>query len=613
MTPKKFSPLLLLCFTTPVSGFREVDHLPETFCITYLSTYLVAISGVQTDESSSVETSFLLSSVVDDFTSDTQDRKTSYSISLDDPLSTLATEVSVTRSFLTNTETSTADPTVIPGPDGRAVVFRVIPSSEDNNRRFYRRALGGFVGSQSDLCEDAVVYNLSQDRLYEDGLPIYYNSESYKELRGQAGPLPRGAVTTAFLDDGGFVEFVSSTLPGGRAGFCQVLESGQVYLTFGSSPPDCAPVRLSIIGVEECSNETSTSDILSTRTSVTGPVEDLATTTSIPVETSIQPVFTEATSTDLSFTEDPSQTKSFVTTVRLSNSSTTSINSPVDPTRSSALSPITIDTTSTDSTIPISSSDPILPTETDIVSSLTDAAPIDNTSTEPIVPRRETSTTVSSDAVDVTSSSETDILSVSETNTSDDIFSSETTATTSLSVIPIPNTELDTTVTTDTTTDLTTESVSLTETSATDDTSTALETSSVAEAPVDTTETTIPDTSATSGTEEVTLTETSTAVDTSTTLEISSTAESSVTETTETTAAGDTTADTTTAEMTTDSDINTTDTTATDTTAADTTAADTTAADTNAAAGTTAGGATVIRINAADDAAATEMITFDAP
>lgn len=263
MTPKKFSPLLLLCFTTPVSGFREVDHLPETFCITYLSTYLVAISGVQTDESSSVETSFLLSSVVDDFTSDTQDRKTSYSISLDDPLSTLATEVSVTRSFLTNTETSTADPTVIPGPDGRAVVFRVIPSSEDNNRRFYRRALGGFVGSQSDLCEDAVVYNLSQDRLYEDGLLIYYNGESYKELRGQAGPLPRGAVTTAFLDDGGFVEFVSSTLPGGRAGFCQVLESGQVYLTFGSSPPDCAPVRLSIIGgmrsLSNCESSTNIS------------------------------------------------------------------------------------------------------------------------------------------------------------------------------------------------------------------------------------------------------------------------------------------------------------------------------------------------------------------
>ncbi|QPC76925.1 hypothetical protein HYE68_007677 [Fusarium pseudograminearum] len=502
MTPKKLSPLLLLFFTTPVSGFRKVDHLPETFCITYLSTYLVAISGVQIDEYSSAETSFSLSSVVDEFTSDTQDIETSYPLTLDDPLSTSTTDVSVTSSFITNIETSTADPTAIPGPDGRAVVFRVIPNSEDNNRRFYRRALGGFVGSQTDLCDDAVVYNLSQDRLYEDGLPIYYNGENYKELRGQAGPLPRGAITTTFLDDDGFVEFVSSSLPGGRAGFCQVSENGQVYLTFGSSPPDCAPVRLSVIGVEECPNETSTSDILSTPTSVTGPVEDLATTTSIPAETSIQPVFTEATSIDASFTEDLSQTKSFVTTVRPSNSSTTSINSPVDPTRSSALSLITIDTTSTDSTISISSSDPILPTDTDIVSSLTDAAPIDNTSTEPIVPRGETSTSVSSDVFDVTSSLETDIVSVSETSTSDDMFSSETKAATSLSAIPIPNTELDTTVTTDTTTDLTAETVSLTETSATDDTSTALETSSVAETPVDTTETTIGDTSATSGTED---------------------------------------------------------------------------------------------------------------
>ncbi|GKU03379.1 unnamed protein product [Fusarium langsethiae] len=574
MAPKRVVPLLLSCFVTSASGFQNVANLPETFCVTYLSTYLVPISGINTDRSSSEGPSLSFSTVVDDFTSRKQNAQTSSSFPLDDPLSTSARDVSVTTSFPANTETSTLDPTEIPEPDGRDVVFRIIPSSDDTKRSFHKRALGGYVGSQTDLCDDAVVYNLFQGRLYEGGFPIYYNSESYKELRGEEGPLPRGAVTTTFLDDGGYIEFISSSLPGGRAGFCQVSSSGQVYLTFESSPPDCAPVRLAVIG-----DEASTSDTLSTRTRATSVAQDLTETTGIPVETSLEPILTQSTSIDASLTQDLPQTKSVQTTARFFKSSTTSINLPDGPTQTSILSSVAIDPTSKDPAVPSSSSDPILSTTTDIVSSLTDIASIDSTSTEYVFPPEETSTTGINNEIDASSSSKTDIASVSQASTFDDTFSSETTATTSLSVDPIPNTELDTTITTDTTTTFTTEAISLTETSTAGDTSTALETSSTAESSVDTTETTIADTATTSGTE------TSTAADTSTTLESSSIAELSVDSTTRTNPADDTTSDTTAA-----------DTTAAETTAADTTAADTAAADTTApdAAPTTADATTVL-------------------
>ncbi|RGP61588.1 hypothetical protein FSPOR_9914 [Fusarium sporotrichioides] len=551
MTPKRVVPLLLSCFVTTASSFDKVVDLPETYCVTYLSTYLAPISGINTGLSSSEDSSLSISTVVDDFTSDTQDTQTSSSFPLDDPISTSVRDVSVTTSFPTNTETFTLDPTEIPEPDGRDVVFRVIPSSDDTRRSLHGRALGGYVGSQTDLCDDAVVYNLFQGRLYEGGFPIYYNSESYKELRGEEGPLPRGAVTTTFLDDGGYIEFVSSSLPGGRAGFCQVSSSGQVYLTFGSSPTDCAPVRLAVIGVEECLDEASTSDTLSTRTRVTSDVQDLTEITRTTVETSLEPIFTQSTSIDASLTQDVPQTKSFQTTTLFFNSSTTNMNFPDGPTQSSIPSSVTIDSTSKDPAVLSSSSDPILSTTTDIVSSLTDIASIDSTSTEPAFPPEETSTTGINNEIDTSSSSETD-----------------------------------------TTTTFTTEAISLTETSTTGDTSTALETGSTTESSVDTTETTIADTATTSGTEATSLTETSTAADTSTALESSSTAELSVDSTTTgTNPADDTTSDTTAVDTTA-----TLETTAADTSAADTTAADTTAADTTApnAAPTTADATTTL-------------------
>ncbi|KAF5245309.1 hypothetical protein FANTH_7431 [Fusarium anthophilum] len=141
---------------------------------------------------------------------------------------------------------------LVPNASGRSVIFRVVPESEDTKRDLQVRAVGGFVGSQSEICAAAAIFNLVQGRLLDGGLPIYYNGESFKELRGYPGTLPRGAVTETFADEDGFLRFFSSALPTGEAGFCQDTDSGQVYITFTASPPGCQTIRLSITEVDEC-------------------------------------------------------------------------------------------------------------------------------------------------------------------------------------------------------------------------------------------------------------------------------------------------------------------------------------------------------------------------
>ncbi|KAF4500264.1 hypothetical protein FAGAP_3531 [Fusarium agapanthi] len=141
---------------------------------------------------------------------------------------------------------------LVPDASGRSVIFRVVPESQDTKRDLQVRAVGGFVGSQSEICAAATIFNLAQGRLLDGTLPIYYNGESFKELRGYPGTLPRGAVTETFADEDGFLRFFSSALPTGEAGFCQDTESGQVYITFTASPPGCQTIRLSITEVDEC-------------------------------------------------------------------------------------------------------------------------------------------------------------------------------------------------------------------------------------------------------------------------------------------------------------------------------------------------------------------------
>jgi hypothetical protein len=223
MAPKHVLPLLFAGLLGTTGAYQDLGVLPETYCITYTSTYLVPVSA-----------------------SSSASREIQQSFSSQDVL--------VTTSTAPEVQTTISEPTTQPTEPGDSllnIILRIVPNSQDAKRdqRLQVRALGGLVGAQSGICEDAARFNLLGGGLLDSDLPIYYNGEDYKELNGQPGPVPQEAITTTFSADGnGFVRFSNSLLPSGEAGFCQVSDNGQVYLTFTSSPPNCKTVRLAIIG-----------------------------------------------------------------------------------------------------------------------------------------------------------------------------------------------------------------------------------------------------------------------------------------------------------------------------------------------------------------------------
>lgn len=234
MPPVRLFPFLLASLFGASTALQDDQIQPESWCITYLSTYLVPVSrGPTRPTTSSAEETILpvISGAPLTFSTD---------LAIPSRLS-VPGDIVITTSVPSQT---TGVP--IPGASGRSVIFRVVPESQDTKRDLQARAVGGFVGSQSGICAAATVFNLVQGRLLDGTLPIYYNGESFKELRGNPGASPRGAVTETFADEDGFLRFFNSALPNGQAGFCQDTESGQVYITFTASPPGCQTIRLAI-------------------------------------------------------------------------------------------------------------------------------------------------------------------------------------------------------------------------------------------------------------------------------------------------------------------------------------------------------------------------------
>jgi hypothetical protein len=223
MAPRNLLPLLFAGLLSTTGAYQDLGVLLETYCITYTSTYLVPVSAAASAS-----------------------RVIQQSFSSEDGIVTTTSE----PEFQTTISEPTAQPTE-PGDSLLNIILRIVPNSQDVKRdqRLQARALGGLVGAQSGICEDADRFSLLGGSLLDGDLPIYYNGEDFKELSGQPGPVPAGAISTTFsVDSNGFVQFSNSLLPSGEAGFCQVSDSGQVYLTFTSSPPNCKTVRLAIIG-----------------------------------------------------------------------------------------------------------------------------------------------------------------------------------------------------------------------------------------------------------------------------------------------------------------------------------------------------------------------------
>ncbi|RGP58142.1 hypothetical protein FSPOR_11925 [Fusarium sporotrichioides] len=242
MFSRRLAFALLSGLTTSTGAAQEVESA-DVFCKTYLSTYLVAVSSTNNVSVVGSSASETLYTTLADYAS------TGSGSNLIPDFSTVTRDDNEVTTNL-----ATASPTIRPAQPGsnRPLVFRIIPDTQDAKRGLRRRDLGGFVGSAQGICAEASVFSLSNGRLLQGTTPVAYVGEDFKELRGQSGALPEGAITTTFVGVDGSLLFRNNALPNGQAGFCQTPENGQTYITFTSSPPGCVAVRLSIVEVNEC-------------------------------------------------------------------------------------------------------------------------------------------------------------------------------------------------------------------------------------------------------------------------------------------------------------------------------------------------------------------------
>ncbi|KAF0635321.1 hypothetical protein FPSE5266_05455 [Fusarium pseudograminearum] len=252
------------------AGLKLIDESEDdgVICYTYLSTYLAAVDaglapalpttrGILPPYFTNRSTSAVPLSTLP------ADRESS--IVLQDPDSTLTLP---TSDFAIPTEfTDLVSPTAAISSEasatssqaevtGQAVVFFVTPDIGNQRRSLVKRDIpGGFVNGVNpvDICIDADIFQLADGQLLDNGSPVYYDGEPYK-LFASVGTPSDGTITREFAAVNGRLVFASRSLPSNNAGFCQD-DTGQVYITFDSSPPGCDPVILLLYTVvEQCRN-----------------------------------------------------------------------------------------------------------------------------------------------------------------------------------------------------------------------------------------------------------------------------------------------------------------------------------------------------------------------
>ncbi|KAJ4108690.1 hypothetical protein NW768_012167 [Fusarium equiseti] len=260
----------LLGSTGTVSAAEYPSLVMDTWCTTYLSTYLVPIAAPPDILPSKHLTFFgnsstaIASSTRDQTFIAPESRTTAIVDFSTDAAPTEAKTDSEARSTIIVTgsltepiDTSSTLPTStsIVEPPGRAVIFLIQQTVNNENRNIKKRATEGFVGGNNpDICTFALTFNLAEGQLFVGGSPTFYAGEDFKPLGFQGDDsLPQGAVTRTFATSGRTLVFQNSALPNGEAGFCQDV-SGETYITFTSSPPGCIPVTLGVYDVEQCQN-----------------------------------------------------------------------------------------------------------------------------------------------------------------------------------------------------------------------------------------------------------------------------------------------------------------------------------------------------------------------
>ncbi|WDK10873.1 hypothetical protein CGRA01v4_02152 [Colletotrichum graminicola] len=223
--------------------------LPETYCFTYLSTFLelASLPTAAIPPGATVTviggSTVTIPSVIGGTTVD-----------VPGPGATTTVSGAGTTVTVTGAET-----TVRPSPSAsaRAVSVPIIffvnaapatnrgPQKQGLQKRDYGGFLNNEVANNRGSCDFASNFTISAlGQLLEAGNPVFYiPGETFKEMRS-AGVPPPNAITGTFDNNNGVLRIVNPELPNGEANFCQVL-TGQVYLTFNSTgPPGCQPVLL---------------------------------------------------------------------------------------------------------------------------------------------------------------------------------------------------------------------------------------------------------------------------------------------------------------------------------------------------------------------------------
>lgn len=246
---------LLLSIATPGHGAAEPQDFPglplgpASLCYTYATTYLATCTTDNPIPTFSVNTSpytlppFANGTGLHPLPSQSGPGVTQQTLpsSLIQPSSVPPTTV----------ETSTQPSGTVASED---IILRIVPEIVGQKRSLAKRDAGGFINSGFGIdpnphsCTDASHEQLVGGQLIVEGEPLFADPSSGPvAFRGRGLP-PEDSVTTTFENIDGYLEWNDDELEHIR--FCQVTETGQVYITFHESEDDwpvgCEPVLLQI-------------------------------------------------------------------------------------------------------------------------------------------------------------------------------------------------------------------------------------------------------------------------------------------------------------------------------------------------------------------------------
>ncbi|KAF5555337.1 hypothetical protein FMEXI_1508 [Fusarium mexicanum] len=409
----------------------------DTWCVTYLSTYLVPVANPgKSTGASSLQPTFAgnssvpvtqtepQSTLTTDITSEvstsveigpTEAQSGSETVSFDSTTGTLTDQITTLPESIVSTDVLTTSTGIIE-PPGRTVIFLI---SAPNTRK-RQNTDKGFVGNDNpSICTFAQSFNLAEEQLFIDGAPFFYDGEDYKEL--VAGPAPpAGAVTRLFGTNGRALQV---NLPGVTAGFCQASD-GRIYVTFTSGPVGCEVVILEVYDERQCQNgrlvgidtttsatETATSEAISSgrATSAEGSVTKETASTSESIAASSSVAQSQSVGPVSQTTESEAST---VASSSVAESIPASLTTSIAASKASTLSP------ASSSVIGETTTDEVFPTSApSLVSTTTEAE--ESTSEEPTSQASsETTETSESSSEESTSAATTEAeQSVTETTT----------------------------------------------------------------------------------------------------------------------------------------------------------------------------------------------------